>query len=311
MNAIAPQETKLTVLAVGGTGESYDGDRRSRVSGLLAGVVACLDDRFESRWVVYPASYGPVPQSGGVSYRRSVEIGEANLVAALDDCDGPVMLIGYSQGAVVIRHALHAMARRGGGGLRRIWGVGFIADPHQPPGVVPGCDGWGVAGPGVSLPVGLDVHWVGTPEDMICNAGPDSLLRDVADLTSEMGFRRPVEWLRQLWGLLRDNAFQNASRTAIRFSQVRRDIVRMRSGAREVQGYLPDTLRWGGLVISNRRGGRHTSYAAETYRRHSVTDPDSTGCATLAGWLQVCATFRAADIPAGPVDRDRAVSEAA
>ncbi|MER2223797.1 MAG: PE-PPE domain-containing protein, partial [Rhodococcus sp. (in: high G+C Gram-positive bacteria)] len=51
---------EVTVLAVGGTGESHVGDDGARVRGLLSAVTDELDSRFDSRWVAYPASYGPV-----------------------------------------------------------------------------------------------------------------------------------------------------------------------------------------------------------------------------------------------------------
>ncbi|MYR05979.1 PE-PPE domain-containing protein [Gordonia sp. SID5947] len=285
------QSRSVTVLAVGGTGESFDGDRRRDVTGMLRGVTDCLDDRFDCRWVGYPASYGPAPHIGGISYRRSLDTGARALHAALQQSEGPVVLIGYSQGAVVIRAALHELEDAADPVLDRVLAVGFVADPHQPPGVVPGCSGWGVAGQGPTLPATVPVHWVGTPEDMICNATADSFLRDVADLTAGFAVGRVRSWLSQTWNILRHNAFQNAQRTSPGFTQVVRDVGRLWSAALEVLGYLPGTLAWRGLVLRNHRGGRHTSYAREPYRRGSWTDPDTTGCEALAAWLQVCATF--------------------
>src|SRR3546814_14380164 len=51
---------EVTVLAVGGTGESHVGDHGARVRGLLSAVTDALDSRFDSRWVASPASSGPV-----------------------------------------------------------------------------------------------------------------------------------------------------------------------------------------------------------------------------------------------------------
>lgn len=282
---------RVTVLVVGGTGESYAGDRRTRPSGLLADVTACLDDRFVARWIGYPASYGPAPHADGMSYTRSLAVGVHALRAALRGTTGPVMMIGYSQGAVVVRTVLHELARYHDFALARVMAAGFVADPHQPPGAVDGCDGWGVAGPGPELPTGLPVYWVGAPEDVICNAQADSFVRDIADLTSAMSLHRVSDWMGRLWITLRHNSFQNADRTSFGFAQMRRDLTRLTTTGREVRGYLPAALRWHGLVIRNRLGGRHTSYASEPYRRSSRTDPDTTGCQALAAWLQVCATF--------------------
>ncbi|WP_419221191.1 PE-PPE domain-containing protein [Gordonia sp. CPCC 206044] len=294
----------MTLLAVGGTGESFLGDRRPNVSGLLSAVTSRLDERFDCRWVGYPASYGPAPRLGGMSYLRSVAIGTDELHAALQRTTGPVALIGYSQGAVVIRSALHDLSVMGAEVLQRITAVGFVADPHQPPGVVPGCVGGGVAGPGLALPSDLPVFWVGASDDAICNAGADSYLRDIADLTAGMTLGRVREWYTYLWQVLRHNAFQNATRTRVGLGQMMRDIVRLRSASGEVRGYLPGVIAWHGLRIRNRRGGRHTAYAREPYRRGSVTDPDSTGCEALASWLQVRATFSEVGPRVDPVEGD-------
>jgi pimeloyl-ACP methyl ester carboxylesterase len=193
--------TTVTILAVGGTGETHRKDPRTAVSGMLAQVTDRLDERFDCRWVRYPASYGPVPRRNGISYRESVAAGVDNLRAEMARASGPVMLIGYSQGAVVIRQLLattHA----------DVAAVGFVADPYQPPGVVAGCDGFGLAGHGPDLPEGLPALWIGHPGDVICNASDDSLLRDLADLTATFSTRDVRGWFAGLWHILRSNSFR-------------------------------------------------------------------------------------------------------
>ncbi|MEE4022658.1 PE-PPE domain-containing protein [Gordonia sp. PKS22-38] len=282
---------RVTLFAVGGTGESYAGDERSEVAGLLRAVTTHLDERFTCRWVGYPASYGPAPRLVGMSYRDSLEIGTRELRRRLREVDGPIALIGYSQGAVVIRDTLTELSDAGDPIVDRVLAVGLVADPHQPPGAVTGCAGWGVAGPGRPMPARVPTYWVGAPDDMICNATADSFVRDIADLTAALAFGGIGRWVSQLWTVLRTNSFQNASRTSPGFEQVRRDLGRMRTAMREIAGYLPGTLRWHSVAVRNPRGGRHTSYAREPYRRAPVTDPDTTGCQALARWLQVQATF--------------------
>lgn len=284
----------ITVFVVGGTGESYPGDPRTEVSGLLTGVADELDDRFDCLWIGYPASYGPAPRPGGMSFVESVGIGAGRLRAAIRATAGPVALVGYSQGAVVIRSAVADLAigdAETASDLDRVLGVGLVADPHQPPGVVPGCDGWGVAGPGADLPTGLPVYWVGASQDVICNADADSLVRDVADLTGSMTLAGLGRWGRSAWDVLRANDLQNARRTSVRPAQWRRDPGRMLAAWREVRCYLPSRIRVGGVWLTNAVGGRHTSYRSDPYRRTSVTDPASTGCQVIAQWLQVQATF--------------------
>ncbi len=278
--------TTVTVLAVGGTGESFPDDPRTDVTGLLAGVTDRLDDRFRSRWVGYPSSYGPVPARHGMSFAASVAVGAAAVRSVMASTPGPIMLIGYSQGCVVIREAL-AAGPVDPSDLCRVVGIGFVADPHQPPGVVDGCTGSGVAGPGRDLPEGVATLWIADPADMICNADADSLVRDVADLTEAMSFGDLVGWVRRTGETLRRNAFQNAARTSFRPRQWRRDLTRLRRLALDVLGYLPILIVIGGVRLRNRRGGRHTAYASEPLGGRG----EYPGVAVLAHWLQVRATF--------------------
>ncbi|QNG18034.1 PE-PPE domain-containing protein [Rhodococcus triatomae] len=276
---------EVTVLAVGGTGESYPDDDRLEVSGILRGVVDALDPRFDARWVGYPASYGPVSPSG-LSYRDSVDAGVERLVARIEASSTPVLPIGYSQGCTVVREVLGRIAD---GRLPRgpVVAAGLISDPHQPADVVRGCSGSGVAGAGPPTPDTVPVLWVAHPRDMICNAGDDSLIRDVADLTASMSLRTTHTWRRDIWALLRSNGFQNAPKTRVHPAQWRTDLRRVRAAAEEVLGYLPRRVDWHGVRITNRRGGRHVAYATEPLDTSGLT-----GCQILAQWLQVQATFR-------------------
>lgn len=282
----------ITVFVVGGTGESSVDDDCGEVGGLLASVVAHLDHRFTSTWVSYPASYGPATSMSGLSYADSLAIGCANLARAFAGVDGPVMFLGYSQGAVVVRRFVAAMSSTD---VRRVLGVGLVADPHQPAGAVAGCDGSGVAGPvGDTLWRRVPSYWIGDADDVICNASADSLVRDIADLTGALavsGVGDLARWASSMLHTLRRNAFQNAAATSLSPAQWVRDVHRLQVAAREVAGYLPTALRWRGKTWRNPRGGRHTSYCGEPYRPASFTDRHSTGCEILARWMQVQATF--------------------
>ncbi|WP_346764708.1 PE-PPE domain-containing protein [Rhodococcus sp. HNM0569] len=272
---------EVTVLAVGGTGESYPGDARHAVTGMLHAVTHALDDRFAARWVGYPASYGPVA-TGGSSFRDSVAAGVANLRAALDDTAGPVVLLGYSQGCTVVRHVLGLRADGEPVG-EHVVGAALVSDPQQP--VSADDRRRGVAGDGPALPP-IPVLWVGHPRDMICNASDDSLVRDVADLTAWMSWEDRSRWRRETWRALRGHRMQNSPKTRVHPRQWVRDVRRLRTAAREVAGYLPRTLRWRKLVVRNPRGGRHVSYATEPFDRRGTT-----GCGMVAEWLRVQATF--------------------
>lgn len=281
----------VTVLAVGGTGESHPDDHRTHVTGLLRGVADALDDRFVCRWVGYPASYGPVA-AGGLSYRHSTEVGVRRLITEIEAAEGPLMLIGYSQGCTVIREVLGRVAASRMQ-LPDVIAVGLISDPEQPEGVVRGCHGRGVAGTGPAVPSSIPMHWIADPRDMICNASDDSYVRDIADLTRWMSLRTRRTWLRELWKLLRSNGFQNAAKTRLTPGQWRRDLRRMRTALYEILGYLPKRLVVRGVRVGNPRGGRHVSYASEP-----LDAGGRTGCEVLAQWMQVQATYRAT--PARP-----------
>ncbi len=269
---------EVTVLAVGGTGESHVGAHGARVRGLLSAVPDELDSRFDSRWVAYPASYGPVAD-GGLSFRHSTAMGVKALTAEIAQTDGPVMLIGYSQGCTVIRSALPTLNRA------NIIGVGLISDPQQPAGVIEGCEGHGVAGDGPEIQPWIPVKWIGHPQDMICNASDDSYIRDIADLTRWMSFSQARVWAGKVWELLRSNAFQNAQKTRFSPKQWRTDLRRIRTAFLEVLGYLPTKLNLNRFQLKNPRGGRHISYAIEPLDESGLT-----GCELLASWMKVHAS---------------------
>ncbi|MCQ4122719.1 PE-PPE domain-containing protein [Rhodococcus tibetensis] len=270
--------SQMTVLALGGTGESHPDDHRTEVSGLLREVTDKLDDRFVARWVGYPASYGPVA-AGGLSYKQSTEMGVRALLDRLKETPDPIILIGYSQGCTVIRELLGIIAA-GHMTAGRVVAAGLISDPQQPAGVLPGCEGRGVAGEGPPLPATVSVMWVADPQDMICNASEDSYVRDIADLTRSMSVRTAHIWFSQIWQLLRHNSFQNAAKTRISPRQWRTDLRRLRTALVEILGYLPPRLAWRRLRITNRRGGRHIGYATEPLDARGMT-----GCQLLAHWL--------------------------
>lgn len=282
---MVPMET-MTVLVVGGTGEATPTDPPQPVRGLLRGVVDDLDARFDARWVAYPASYGPVPVPDGPSFADSVAAGVASLRAAIAATDGPWAVIGYSQGCVVVREALADNPSR------LPVAIGLVADPHQPAGCVRGCDGHGVAGPGRPLP-DVPSMWIGDSDDVICNASPDSLVRDIADLTRTLTTTHAGAWVAMMLRAIRTGSMQNARSTSFRPAQWRRDVTRLAVAAREVRGYLPCSVRIGPVTLRNPTGGRHVAYATE----RSVDTAALTGCAALAAWLQVVATVRL-----GPLD---------
>ncbi|ADG78031.1 PE-PPE domain-containing protein OS=Tsukamurella paurometabola (strain ATCC 8368 / DSM / CCUG 35730 / CIP 100753 / JCM 10117 / KCTC 9821 / NBRC 16120 /NCIMB 702349 / NCTC 13040) OX=521096 GN=Tpau_1403 PE=4 SV=1 [Tsukamurella paurometabola] len=290
-----PGRAAITVLAVGGTGESWVDDTRTEVTGMLSHVVAELDERFTARWIGYPASYGPVPARDGVSFAESVDIGVERLIAALTETEGLVALIGYSQGCTVVRRVLGAIAR-GELYAPAVIAAGLVSDPERPRGSDPALAGSGVAGDGPPIVEGFPVHWISHPHDVICNASIDSFVRDIADATALLTLRDLAAWAPRAVGGYLGDRFQNATRTAFGSRQWRRDVVRLRTAGREILGYLPRINVRGRDY--NLRGSRHVAYATEPLARLRHEDYELTGCQLLAQWLQVQATF-ATRAPAG------------
>lgn len=278
----------MTVLAVGGTGESWIDDTRTQVTGMLSHVVTELDDRFASAWVGYPASYGPVPARDGISFAESVDIGVERLKRAIDTTQGALALIGYSQGCTVVRRVLGEIAT-GEYLAPHVLVVGLVSDPERPQGSDPELCGSGVAGDGPAIPEGLPLLWISHPQDVICNASIDSFVRDIADATAYLTLRDLAAWAPRAAGEYLGDKFQNATRTAFGSAQWRRDLHRLRTAGREILGYLP-RVKYRGREY-NSRGNRHVAYASEPMARLRHEDYELTGCQVLAQWLQVQLTF--------------------
>ncbi|MFI5783133.1 PE-PPE domain-containing protein [Nocardia sp. NPDC051570] len=273
--------SQITVLAVGGTGESSPGDTRTEVSGMLLGVTRNLSDRFTSRWVGYPAEYGPVGNgSGGASFRDSVRAGVANLAQTAAATTGPIVLLGYSQGCTVVREFL-ATPR-----VAEVLGVvaaGFVADPQMPPGAAygkPQQSGWGIAGKGGDVPV--PAWWIANDRDPIPNASPDSLLRDLADLTEFMTANDPIGWAAAVVGRLLKNNWQNGwgAKNPLNPFDVLRAKRRVETALAEAFAYLPR------VPLLNDAGGQHTSYGIEPY----VSLGSGAGCEVLASLIEANVT---------------------
>lgn len=279
---------RITVLAVGGTGESWIDDPRTDVTGMLSHVVAELDERFAAQWVGYPASYGPVPTRDGLSFAESVNIGVERLLAATAATNTLVVLIGYSQGCTVVRRVLGAIAA-GEVSAPHVMAAGLVSDPERPHGSDPALCGSGVAGDGPPVPDDLPLLWISHPQDVICNASVDSFVRDIADATAYLTLRDLAAWAPRAAGEYLGHKFQNATRTAFGSRQWRRDMERLRTAGREIAGYLP-RVRFRGRDY-NLRGNRHVAYANEPLARLRHEDYELTGCQVLAQWLQVHATF--------------------
>lgn len=183
----------IDVLVVGGTGESFPGDTRTEVTGLLKNITDQLDPtRFRPIWVNYPASYGHP-----MSYAASKAVGKANLTRAIEDTPNPAILIGYSQGACIVGDLAAELHKHPHLDVR---GVGLVADPERHEGQYfgPRPGGYGVAGSRFVDNTDRPVWSVAAMGDTISALPVGNPIRMIADLTAFMDFTDPTEWGRQL-----------------------------------------------------------------------------------------------------------------
>lgn len=191
----------ITVLVVGGTGESHPGDTRTEVSGLLKVVTDKLDpDRFVSKWVPYPATYG-----NGASYAKSRSIGINALLDAIWRDPYPVIIIGYSQGAAIVGDTA---ARLHDYPHLDVRGVGLIADPMRDRDQGAPTGGYGVAGERWVDNTNRQVWQVVALGDTICNLPPGNPIRSIADITEFMSTTDPIGWGRNLLARARAGRWQ-------------------------------------------------------------------------------------------------------
>ena len=252
------------VLAVGGTGESWPGDTRTDVVGMTAYITGELDPAvFDSRWVGYDSTYGPLPYVQGVSYTESVARGLHALIQAIElHSDGrPVILIGYSQGAAVVSTLLDLCAGAGPSypgeptgipaAADRILAAALVANPQRKPGTGP-TNGITVKGYGITYDPAkptpdriVPVAEIASPNDAIASADPDSMLRSIAKVTDFMSFVDLHAWGVDLYNEAKAIDWKAEATSWLDWP---RQYDRAKRAALEAFGYLT---------------GRHTSYNVE------------------------------------------------
>lgn len=187
---------KTIVLALPGTGYPDSADP------ITADFLSHFDSsQYETRIVPYPASFGGTQ----APYEYSRAAGRRALLNAIASCDGaPIVLTGYSQGAVIAGD----MAQEAVEFRLTEWNiraVGLIADGYRPEGVgvTPTnnphiAEGYGIAGqrpvPGDLFPT----FWVSAWGDPIASLPAGNPLRTVADLVGWYSIASPRDWTR--WG---------------------------------------------------------------------------------------------------------------
>lgn len=179
-----------SVVCIGGTFEIKPGDTaQTPVCGMLHEVVKHLPaDRFRTRWVPYPGTYG-----NDLSYTESVREGIARAadIAREESRWNPVMVVGYSQGGDVAARLANGITSGLYGEIDCV-GVGLLADPGRALFQVshPADDyTTGIIGSRLVSSELFPVWSMAAPGDPICRLPIGSPLRSIADMTAMMSSR--------------------------------------------------------------------------------------------------------------------------
>ena len=245
-------------VVVGGTSESYVNDLRTTVpeNSMCEFTTRHLDPLYfdTARWCGYPSAYG-----SSMDYEESVAAGIAALWDVVETYIGEgeqVVLVGYSQGAAIIRRFLAKLAAGDYGDPTVfkdvILGAALIADPYRPEGY--GIDtippGYGVAGKTTIWTDGY-LKEVAAPRDPICASPYNSYIRTIADFSGYFSFhqRDLIMWAKQTIIKIQEQGWQNANLDWTQFWQTGQ---RVREAIDGIGGYLPYDKNL------NPRGGWHT-----------------------------------------------------
>lgn len=230
---------------------------------MLGAVTDLLPDDWtcvENPWL---AQYGPAGErhEGPVPFLDAVAQGADALAGMVRDAivDGhPVVLLGYSGGAVVVHRTLDMLTA-----LERshVVAVGFVSDPEQPRGVTGSRERHGIRG---ESPV-RDIHarWAADPDDGICLCPDPSPLRLLAQWTPDIGLASPLAWqqkARRALELRRNPSY------VVDVRDIPGERARFAEARRLIEGYL---------------GADHVSY---TERREPGTGHTYVG--NMADWLR-------------------------
>ncbi|MDN5580941.1 MULTISPECIES: cutinase family protein [unclassified Corynebacterium] len=248
-----------------GIGEPVPGPTLCAVTDRLPDSWTCL----ENPWL---AQYGPAGErlEGTVPFLDAVERGADDLVALVrattdtTDCADPadpgppVILLGYSGGAVVVHRALE---RLDAADRDRVMAVGFVSDPEQPRGTTGDPTRYGIRG---ESPVpDVPARWAAAPDDGICLCPDPSPLRLLAQWTPDLGGDSPLTWRDRASRALR---LRRGAAYHVDVRDLTGERARFAEARRLLTGYL---------------GEEHTSYAT---RREPGTD--ATFVDNMADWLR-------------------------
>lgn len=194
----------IEVLCVGGTGETSNSDSRTQVTGMLSELLRFLPaDEFRGVWVTYPGAY-----AFPVTYAESVSVGAANLVRAVSASQNKVIVVGYSQGAEIVKRAMNEVLHKTPFLAEKIVGIGLVADPSRPADQRTGWPAppelnstYGIAGEthiDLADLLHIPVWTIVAPTDPITDLPPGNPLRSIFDLTEFASLDAEV-WAHALW----------------------------------------------------------------------------------------------------------------
>ena len=253
------------VIVMGGTTESYPGDVRPDVTGMLKGVTDHLDPAFfDVHWVGYPADYGTK-----MPYAQSVAKGKQALLDKMASLppEKPVLGLFYSQSCAFGVELL--LEKRRGMHVDLPYYAAFcLGNPVRRRGssigpYAPAVGSYGIAGE-ATVEADGSVFDVICPGDPITESPRDAMLRSVADFTAWMSASTLEEWGDDVARKIRSRGFQNATLDS---KGLWNGLRRMAEAGAAVSRYLP----WHPLL--NRAGGRHTLYSGEYVRINGKTMP--------------------------------------
>ncbi|URG17433.1 hydrolase fold protein [Rhodococcus phage Mbo2] len=247
-------DDRTVILAAGGTGESYPGDVRTEVTGMLKNVTDHVDpNKFRVQWVGYDASYGN-PTSYMIS-KTQLKARLRSLISYYRNC----ALLGYSQSADAMGELAADLVREGRGDWLK--GLAFLGDPARHSRDYIGTrdpGGYGIVGMRGRESYGsIPLFQAANPGDPIPGASDDSLLRDIADFTPMFQVSDPVKSGLAVLDTLNSKGWQNYATHWWEWPVAWR---RWNTAKAEANAYMPRIILPSGFVL-NPSGGKHTDYA--------------------------------------------------
>lgn len=181
-------------------------------------------------------------------------IAELRLLGGHLAADGPVVLLGYSQGAAIVGNVANELKEWAH--VTDVRGVGLIADPYrsrdqyQPHPYIP--EGFGICGERF-IDADFPVWSVVAQGDPIAGLPAGNPLRTLADWTNYLCIKNPIAWVRDVYADVKEKRMQTWWNVA--------EWMKLASALNFAAGYLAE--------------GRHTCYPVEHMPGRQITYTDA------------------------------------